>query len=433
MRCRVVMAVCSLLVASGTAFPQDGFAPDRDGAEDARRHDDGASFGDEPEQIEPRAAPLDDEPDSALAGDAPASDVQSPAGDSMSNDDVLEMVRAEFGESTIKAAIDANDTAFDVTPKALVALKTAGVPESVIESMLAVEAEKKNARMPAAAAEEPAVAEPAEPVSAGDIALLSQAIERLATVPPPAPPPEPVEPVEPEPIEPKPISSAAASAPLAYVVAADDKSMLSPSVAQVAFTDSKTTGATALRTLENLSARKALVFASPALAVANEIGGLFRSDDPMTTAVWALPSAEAERALRPGTRLEVEFSGIPGVNPDHYQPALVQLVPTIDNFRLVAAARTKISDLDRGTPTEPIIEEAVGARIDRLERGRYRVVLYDNLAAGEYALVLRPAERRGKRRDGPTSLGELLGAGADKMLYVTWDFSIAREASPPRD
>jgi hypothetical protein len=133
--------------------------------------------------------------------------------------------------------------------------------------------------------------------------------------------------------------------------------------------------------------------------------------------------------LIPGGELEIEFGSIPGVNPDEYRPAVVQLVPTIDNFRVVGAAKTKVSDLDAGVPTEPIIQEPVEARADRLERGRYRIRLDESIAPGEYALVLRPTKRdERKRRNEPASLGDLLGSAASDVLYMTWDFSIGASA-----
>ena len=59
------------------------------------------------------------------------------------------MVGAEFSDSTIVAVIGANLVQFDLSPRALVALKSGGVSERVIEAMIAAEAEKKRAAVPA--------------------------------------------------------------------------------------------------------------------------------------------------------------------------------------------------------------------------------------------------------------------------------------------
>ena len=53
--------------------------------------------------------------------------------------------------------------------------------------------------------------------------------------------------------------------------------------------------------------------------------------------------------------------------------------------------------------------------------------LLNVLAAGEYALVLRPIvsdERRRRRDKDDNSLGELLGGAANETLYLAWDFSV---------
>jgi hypothetical protein len=117
---------------------------------------------------------------------------------------------------------------------------------------------------------------------------------------------------------------------------------------------------------------------------------------------------------------------IPGVDPDRYQPQIVQLVPTQDNYRLVAAAETDGANAG-ALPRGPIIEESVDTESTRLGRGQYRVAPKLPLGPGEYALVLRPIPEpgRSRRRDRETSLGELLGGSTSQILYLTWEFSIA--------
>jgi len=138
----------------------------------------------------------------------------------------------------------------------------------------------------------------------------------------------------------------------------------------------------------------------------------------------------ATRELAASPRLEIEFSNIPGVNPDAYQPTLVRLVPTMDNYRLVAAAKTE----GAGTvarPSGPIIEELVDTTVTRVSRGRYRVQPAMALDPGQYALVLRPIQKKERRKDRKNaSLGELLGGGTSQILYLTWEFSVP-DLTPP--
>ena len=79
----------------------------------------------------------------------------------LSNDDVVQMVKGGFDETTTIAAIDAADTNFDTSVQALMALKAAGVSEKIIGSMLAATKKKTEAaktKAPAAAAAAPAAA-----------------------------------------------------------------------------------------------------------------------------------------------------------------------------------------------------------------------------------------------------------------------------------
>ncbi len=81
----------------------------------------------------------------------------------LTNADVIKMVKAGMAESTIAAAIAANDTQFDLSSTGLQALNQAGVSSKVIRAMLAAEAKKKDAA--AAAAENSAPAQDSQPAT----------------------------------------------------------------------------------------------------------------------------------------------------------------------------------------------------------------------------------------------------------------------------
>ncbi|PYT50420.1 MAG: hypothetical protein DMG44_06765 [Acidobacteria bacterium] len=76
----------------------------------------------------------------------------------LTNDDVVQMVKGGFDESTTVAAIESADTNFDNSVQALMALKAAGVSEKVISAMLAATKKKAEAAKPAVAAAAPAPA-----------------------------------------------------------------------------------------------------------------------------------------------------------------------------------------------------------------------------------------------------------------------------------
>jgi hypothetical protein len=63
----------------------------------------------------------------------------------LTNADVIKMVKAGTAESTITAAIAANDSQFDLSSTGLQSLSQAGVSSKIIRAMLAADAKKKNA------------------------------------------------------------------------------------------------------------------------------------------------------------------------------------------------------------------------------------------------------------------------------------------------
>src|SRR5215467_12181291 len=63
----------------------------------------------------------------------------------LTNDDVVQMVKGGFDESTTVAAIESSDSNFDTSVQALMALKTAGVSERAISAMLAAAKKKAEA------------------------------------------------------------------------------------------------------------------------------------------------------------------------------------------------------------------------------------------------------------------------------------------------
>jgi hypothetical protein len=340
-------------------------------------------------------------------------DTDVPAG--IRNADVQAMVEAQFSDSTIISVMGANDIAFDLSPRALVALKSAGVSEQVIEAMLAAEAEKKRASQP-----EPTPTQLAETQASVEYAKLTEMIERLAAQ---------QEAAEKARRAPDPPASRADPAPRVWLVNASERAAIAPTIAQVAFAGGSSRRGERIKSLQGL-AGQALSFVNPAVGgLATTLGSLFRPDEDRT-AVWALAATQSSRMLDVSPVFEIDYAHIPGVDPDRYQPAIVQLVPTKDNYRLVAAAETDGANAG-ALPRGPIIEESVATESTRLGRGRYRLAPKMSLGPGEYALVLRPIQetRRERRRNSEASLGELLGGSTSQILYLTWEFSIAAGAA----
>jgi len=329
--------------------------------------------------------------------EAEAAATEAEAADSgIGNEDVIAMVRAEFSESTIIAAIQANDTRFDVSPRALVELKEAGVPESVIEAMLAATTAKRQASAEAAPPSPQGSASTAQQTVVVTTAWPAAAQTRLPGAAPQS-----------------------AAGPTVWLVDGDTKVPLEPTAALMSPANGRRGP---LKTLKDL-AGGALRFAHPALGAAG-LFGLIGAFDREVTVVWALAGSTSSRKLDGDVVFEVMYDGLPGVNPDEYLPKLVELVPTDDNLRLVGAA--KMSMTRAGMVNGPITEEAVKAELRQLGRGHYEVALTSPLPPGEYALVLRPtteSRSRGRRRKGDAP-DSITNARATEFLYLTWDFSI---------
>ncbi len=351
------------------------------------------------QSIESLPIPSPDPPDGESAG--------------IGNADVQAMAEAQFNDSTIIAAIEANDVEFDLSPRALVALKAAGVSEPVIEAMLAAGSEKNRAVEPAAAVA------PGETQPSAEYAKLTEMIEQLAAR---------QEAAEKARRAPEPPASRADPTPRVWLVQDGNRAAVAPTIAQVALAGGSGKRGERMKNLQGL-ANQALAFANPGISgIATTLGSLFRPDEERT-AVWALAATQSSRVLDIAPVFEIDYAHIPGVDPEKYRPAIVQLVPTSDNYRLVAAAETD-GPGTKATPRGPIIEESVTIESTRLDRGRYRVTPKSALGLGEYALVLRPVPETGRhrRRDSEASLGELLGGSTSQILYLTWEFSVGGEA-----
>jgi hypothetical protein len=66
----------------------------------------------------------------------------------LSNQDIIRMAKAKLSDAVISKAIAANDTAFDLSANALIALVDSGVTQVVIQAMLSADARKKDRAVP---------------------------------------------------------------------------------------------------------------------------------------------------------------------------------------------------------------------------------------------------------------------------------------------
>ncbi len=387
--------------ASVSAVDRGGDASEAVGkGRPSTRSSEGAAAALEPVRVLPRPA-------ATQVGNDPAT----------ANDGLLQMLEAGFTTGTIHAFVRANHAAFDTSAASLIALRDAGLSEALIAELLQPEVPAPPAvePIPDGGAEDAAPAGSADSADSADRADVGAvSLSATGTGPDSSASPEGSDVTDSD--------NGRNGAPPPRPQVLLNGREFAAATAQVAVTESRRFGSSALSALASIGGR-ALAFATPTLQLPDELNGLLGSGDPRVVAVWALPGASSVRDVAGQAVFDVEFAGIPGVDPDQFEPLLVQLVATRDNYRLIGAVKSRLSELDSVAP-EDIIQERIGVDVVRLERGRYRITLVESLAAGQYAVVLRPRERSRRRRNAPESLGDLMGRADAEILYYTWDFSI---------
>jgi hypothetical protein len=214
------------------------------------------------------------------------------------------------------------------------------------------------------------------------------------------------------------------------------KQEISPSTAQIGQTKYKGNvgaGGMALRSLatEGLSfaamgAGPAGMMAMSAFSMASGFMPGMRPGAPSITYVWGLPGRKSARELGDtNPLLELNYGDIPGVDPDAYEPAVLKLFLTKDNYRLVGATQMKMNAKNMMAGGGPengkwISEERWPTHVDKEERGFYILHVNQPLEPGEYAVVLRPVKGY---KASPSGLG-----GHAQVFYSVWDFSVPGSA-----
>jgi hypothetical protein len=390
----------------------------------------------------------------------------------LTNEDIVSMVAGGLDESLVISAIQANEENFDVSSNALLALKQAKVGDKVLQAMLAAEAKKRNpppvlpeSKQPdtnpqamanpmmgqAAAAHAMAMQMMASrgmsPQMMAQISAMQRARSGMGMFPGAA------------------MGSGAAEVdprqlPKVSLITGDSKAAVNRSITQISKTEVKGgqggagmapmgsmaalgmragmggglsglsmlggLAGTALR-FAPLAAGPGMILAAPAMSLATGLlgGGLaHHSSAPKATYVWALPGAHSAYSMVTSKpRFEIEFGEIVGLDPDAYEPALVKLTQTKDNWRLVGATKDTF-DKHGNEKQSPITEDRTQIKATAVGRGHVVIEATSPLAPGEYGVVLHPI----KEQKTAASMGAGLTAG-QTIFYSVWDFSVAAGSS----
>ena len=287
----------------------------------------------------------------------------------LTNADVVKMVKSGLPASVISNAIQANDTDFDVSANGLIALQKAGVPQAVMDAMISASSKKRGSSAASSAAPAAAAAPAATLPNGGQLAVTVAQGGKSAAL------------------------------PLQKTQLAQTKSKAS-SMGALA-TDSAVNQA--FQVGVNEAAWQAWSHGggygtySGVTAGASVMSGIMGHRKPTVTYVWALPGPSAGSALENSPNFDVTFTGIPGINEEEYEPAIVKLTPTSNNWRLVGASQGKADTMQDSSANWEVyssyVEEKVPVRVNKLGSGHVQISPASPLAVGQYGVVLRPRNK----------------------------------------
>jgi hypothetical protein len=398
----------------------------------------------------------------------------------LKNADIVLMVQNHFDDETLVKIIEVSDTDFDLSADALVALKNQGVSAAVLRAMLQstqrrkLAAVDKNPSPPGASGSSADSTKPGGDSS--NVSATSPPAENPAPSDKPPTTNTPATTKTPAPSNSKDLTSAPPSSSsgmdisqpqmsamqmqmsamgmgnffnnmfsmnytaeqLPHVYLLDDqvhreRHEVTASTAQIAQTKYKSgapsAGETALRNLAQQGLSFAAMAGGPgammamsAFSMASGFMPGMRPGTPSMTYVWGLPGRKSTRELSLTDPIfELSYGDIPGVDPDAFEPAIVKLFQTPDNYRVVGATRVKLNAknmMSGGAPENGkwITEDRWPTRVYKEDRGFYVLRVDQPLQPGEYAVVLRPV--KGYKAT-PSGLG-----GHAQVFYSVWDFSV---------
>ena len=330
----------------------------------------------------------------AIAVAVPEMALQAQQQHTMNNDELIKLVQAGVPESAIVGSIRSCTPAFDLSTDGLIALHKAGVTQAELEAAIAASSSAHPATAPSPS---PAAAATA---SVPSVALVMNGTQRAL----------PIEKVQLAQTKTKPTSLNSLSG----------DTMLSQ----------------AMQTSVNTAAwETASHVGSPLGYVAvGSTGGLLsgamRRHQSAVTYVWGVPGATSANVV-PTTMpaFVVNMAGVPGVNPDDYEPAIIKLTPSGNSVRLLGATQGK--ENARSNPVADwevysnFVEDRVPIQKQVLGKGQFRISPSSALLPGEYGVALRPVSKS-KQFSG----ADIMRGQGDGLIFdAAWSFQVPPTAA----
>lgn len=301
----------------------------------------------------------------------------------LTNSDVVKMVKSGLPASTIVNAIQANSSSFDVSANGLIALQKAGVPQPVMNAMISAASKQRSA--PAAGETSAASAAPSALPGGGQFKVVD--VEH----------------------------GHSRSLPREKTQLAQTKTHAS-SLGALAGDSAVNQG---FQAGMNVAAWKAWEHGggygsyAGVSAASGVMSGIMGHRKPNVTYVWAVPGPKSTAVVGNAPTFEVTFADIAGINADEYEPAIVKLTPTTNNWRLVGASQGKADSLQDGSAHWEVyssyVEEKVPSQVEKLGSGHAKISPSSPLSAGQYGVVLRPRSK--SKRFSGTDVANAQGEG----------------------
>jgi hypothetical protein len=148
----------------------------------------------------------------------------------------------------------------------------------------------------------------------------------------------------------------------------------------------------------------------------------FRPSEKYVWALSGLNSPVVASSNKPS--FDLNYAGLPGINADEFEPAIVKLEPSNNAWRLVGATNAKSDTVLNVVPQWEIyssfIEDRMPASVNRITTGHSQISTTSALAPGEYAVVLRPVSK-GKKFSGAEVVQN---QGPGLLFNSAWSFSV---------
>lgn len=321
----------------------------------------------------------------------------------LTNADIIKMVKGGVREPVILTSIQTTPAKYDLSPRALITLRRAGVTQKLLDAMSAASSQPAGSsqKTPAAAA----VNGGAQPRSAARRAPTVTLIEEGRTQDLPR------ERTQLAQTKTKPASLA---------------KLASDSVLSQALQGGVTTATQ--QAMNNIHSSTASSTVGQASTI---FSGVLSRRKPAITYVWALANPASANVLQGDQpSFTVDFSRVLNVQVDDFAPAIIKLTPAPTGqytSRLVGATQGKEDALSSFAAEWEVyssfMEDRVNIQTQKIGPGKFKISAASPLPPGEYGVVLRPVTKSKKFSGGDIERNQ----GEGLLFNTVWSFQVPNE------